>query len=56
MLDKIMCIIFTMEVSLLHIINTKMHTKTTGSSRVFVQYFVRKILQFYKGYYINFTR
>ena len=39
---------------LLQIINTKMHTKN-ASSRVIVQYFIRKILQFYKGYFINLT-
>ena len=51
-----MCIIsFTMEVSLLQIINTKMRTKTVFSSRVVVQYFNRKIFQFYKEYFINFT-
>ena len=42
-----------MEVSWPQIINTKKHTKTTCSSRV-VQYVNRKILQFYKGYFINF--
>ena len=43
-----------MEVSLLQIIKTKMHTKTDCSSRV-VHYFNRKILQFYEGYSIKFT-
>ena len=44
-----------MEVSLLQIINTKMHTKTACFSRVVVHYFKRKTLQFYKGYFFNFT-
>ena len=49
MLDKLMCIIsFTIEVSLLQIINTKTHTKIACSSKVVVQYLSRKILQFYK--------
>ena len=39
-----------MEVSLLQIIKTKKLTKTACSSRVVVN---RKILQFYKGYFIN---
>ena len=43
-----------MEVSLPQILNTKMHTKTVGSSRVVVQYVNRKILQLYKGFLINF--
>ena len=54
MLDKLLCIYhsFTMEVSLLQIINTKKLTKTACSSRVVVQYANRKIFQFYKGYFI----
>ena len=43
-----------MVVSLPQIINTKKHTKSACSSRVVVQYVNRKILQFYKGYFINF--
>jgi len=50
MLDKLLCIYhsFSMEVSLLQIINTKKLTKTAYSSRVVVQYVNRKTLQFYK--------
>ena len=44
-----------MEVSLLQIIITKNLTKTACSSKVAVQYVNRKILQFYKRYFINFT-
>ena len=55
MLDKLLCIhhSFTMEVFLLYIINTTKLTKTACSSRVVVQYVNIKILQFYKGYFIN---
>ena len=42
-----------MEVSLLQIINIKKLTKTACLSRVVVQYVYRKILQFYKRYFIN---
>ena len=42
-----------MENFLQQIINTKENKKTACSSRVFVQYINRKILQFYKGYFIN---
>ena len=45
-----------MEVSLSHILNTRMHTKTACSSREVVQYVNRKFLQFYYGYFINFYR
>ena len=45
---------FTMEVFLLQIIKTKMHTKTACSSWVVFKYFIRKILQF-EEYFINFT-
>ena len=48
--------IFTMEVSLLQVINTKMNTKTLCSSKVVVQCLKRKFLQFYKEYFINLTR
>ena len=48
MLDKLMCIItVSLRKSSLQIINTKMHTKTACLSNVVVQYFDRKILQFY---------
>ena len=55
MLDKLLSMYhsFTTKVSLLQIINTKKFTKTSCSNRVSVQYVNRKILQFYKGYYIN---
>ena len=55
MLDKLLCIYhsFTMEVSLLQIINTKKLTKSACSSRVLVQYVNRKFLQFCKGYFTN---
>ena len=55
MLEKLLCIYhsFTMEVSLLQIINTKKLTKSACSSRVLVQYVNIKILQFYKGYFTN---
>ena len=55
MLEKLLCIYhsFTMEVSLLQIINTKKLTKSACSSRVLVQYVNKKILQFYKGYFTN---
>ena len=56
MLDKLLCIFchsFTMEVSLLQIINTKKLTKSACSSTVLVQYVNRKFLQFYKGYFTN---
>ena len=46
---------FTMEVFLLQIINTKMHTKIACSSRVVAQYLYREILQSYKGYFINLS-
>ena len=45
-----------MEVSLSHILNTRMHTKTACSSREVVQYVNRKFLQFYKGYIINLNQ
>ena len=43
-----------MEVSLLQIINTKKLTKSACSSRVVVQYNIRKTLQFYKRYFIKY--
>ena len=43
-----------MEVTLQQIINTKKLIKTACSSRVVVQYVNRKVLQFYKRYFINF--
>ena len=43
-----------MEVSLPQIIKTKKYTKTALSSKVVVQYGNRKIVQFYKGYFIHF--
>ena len=43
-----------MEVSWPQTTSTKNHTKTARSSRVVIQYVNRKILQFYKGYFINF--
>ena len=42
-----------MEVFLPQIINAKENKKTACLSRVVVQYVNRKILQFYKGYFIN---
>ena len=45
-----------MEVSLPQIINTKKLTKSACSSRVVVQYLNWKILQFYKGYFLIYTR
>ena len=55
MIDKLLCIYhnFTMEMSLLQIINTKKLTKSACSSRVLVQYVNGKILQFYKGNFTN---
>ena len=57
MLDKLMCLChsFTMKMSLLQIIITKKLTKTAFSNGVIVQSVNRKTLQFYKGYFINFT-
>ena len=56
MLDKLLCIYHssTMEVSMLHNINTIKLTKTTCSSRVVVQYANRKILKFCKEYFIKY--
>ena len=43
-----------MKGSLLQIINTEKLTKTACSSRIVVHYNIRKFLQFYKGYFLNF--